>query len=114
MNRRILVASTAAAVAAAAAGVWRFTNLMTKHYPPTPYDDVLAHLTDRAQAARLGTKVAGGFDMRGEAAALRATFGSRTLGSSAAADIAAARMVEVDGWILPQTVARLAALASRL
>ena len=28
-----------------------------KHYPPTPYDDLLAQLVDREQAARLGAAV---------------------------------------------------------
>lgn len=114
MNRRGLVAGLVAGIVAAAAGVWRFTDLVVKHYAPTPYDDVLAHLTDRAQAARLGAKVAGEFAVQREAEALRAAFGGRTLASAAEADIATGRTVEVDGWILPQTVARLAALASRI
>ncbi len=114
MRRRTLVAGVAAGAAAVAAGLARFTNLIVKHYPPTPYDDVLAQLTDRAQAAKLGAKVAGDLDVKREAAALRATFSSQTLAAAAGAEIATGRMTEVDGWILPRTVVLLAALASRV
>ena len=54
MNRRGAIAGIVAAGAALAAGVYRFTDLFVKHYPPTPYDDLLSQLTDRGQAARLG------------------------------------------------------------
>ncbi len=112
--RRTMIAALVAAATAAALGVYRFTNLMVKHYAPTPYDDLLAHLTDREQAARLGAKVTGAFDARREAATLRAALGSRTFTAAATADIAAGRMTEVDGWVLPQTVVLLSALASRV
>jgi hypothetical protein len=114
MRRRAVIAGLAASTAAVAAGLYRFTNLLVKHYPPTPYDDVLAHLTDRAQAAKLGAQVAGDFDVKREAAALRATFDGQTLAAAAGGEIATGRMTEVDGWILPRTVVRLAALASRV
>ena len=53
--------------AAAAAGLYRFTDLFVKHYPPTPYDDVLAQAggprpcgaAGRSDAAR-GRKNSGG------------------------------------------------------
>ena len=57
MKRRTLIAGVAAAGAAVAAGLYRFTDLFVKHYPPTPYDDVLAALADREEAARLGARV---------------------------------------------------------
>src|SRR6185503_9370778 len=54
MRRRSLIAGVTAAGAALAAGLYRFTDLFVKHYPPTPYDDVLAALVDREEAVRLG------------------------------------------------------------
>ncbi len=112
--RRTVIAGLVAAVAAAALGVYRFTNLVVKHYAPTPYDDLLVHLTDREQAARLGAKVTGGLDLRRAAAALRTALGGHSLASAATSDIAAGRMTEVAGWVLPQTVALLSALAARV
>jgi len=57
MKRRVVIGAAAAAGAAVAAGLYRFTDLFVKHYPPTPYDDVLAALVDREEAARLGALV---------------------------------------------------------
>ena len=54
MNRRALLAGLAAAGGALAAGLYRFTDLLVKHYPPTAHDDLLEQLGDRDQAARLG------------------------------------------------------------
>lgn len=114
MKRRTAVAGLAAAGIAAVAGLYRFTGLFARHYPPTPYDDVLAQLTDREQAVVLGRRVAGAGDVGAQARHLRALLQGRTLASAASADIATGRMVEVAGWILPQTVAQLAALAARV
>ncbi len=110
MRRRSLVAGAAAAGAVLAAGLYRFTDLFVKHYPPTPYDDVLALLTDREQAAKLGVSVPGA------PAVLAASLRTRLkpgLAAAAKADVAAGRMVEVDGWVLPESVALLAALAAK-
>lgn len=113
MNRRNVIAGVAAAGVALVAGVYRFTDLFVKHYPPTPYDDLLGKLTDREQAARLGAKAEGGFDIRSRAAQLRAVLQGQSLATVANADVGAGRMAEVDGWVLPQTVAWLSALAAR-
>jgi hypothetical protein len=114
MKRRNLIAGVAAAGAVLAAGLYRFTNLFVKHYPPTPYDDLLEQFTDRDQAARLGAKVAGAFDTQAQAARLRVSMQGRDLASATNADIATGRLVEVDGWVLPQTVVWLAALAAKV
>jgi hypothetical protein len=113
MKRRDVIAGVAAMGVALAAGVYRFTDLIEKHYLPTPYDDLLGKLTDRKQAAKLGAKVSGGFDMQSQVARLRAVLQSHSLTEAADADIAASRMVEIDGWVLPQTVAWLSALAAK-
>ena len=112
--RRTIIGGMAAAGTALAAGLYRFTDLFVKHYPPTPYDDLLDQLTDREQAARLGAKASGGFDASGQAARLRAGLAGHSLADAVNADIAAGRMAEIDGWVLPQTIAWLSALAAKV
>ena len=114
MRRRGLIAGVAAAGAAVAAGLYRFTDLFVKHYPPTPYDDVLAALADREQAARFGASVPGTTDANGLAEKLRPVLKSGGLGEAADADIAADRLVEVGGWVVPESVALLSALAAKV
>ena len=114
MRRRGLIAGVAAAGAAVAAGLYRFTDLFVKHYPPTPYDDVLAALTDREQAARFGASVAGTADAKSLAEKLRPVLKSGGLNAAVRADIAADRLTEVGGWIVPQSVAQLSALAAKI
>jgi len=113
MKRRDAIAGVVAAAAAATAGLYRFTNLFVKHYAPTPYDDVLAQLVDREQAARLGAGIPGTLNPATLAARLRSGL-KPGLAAAAEADVAAGRMTEVDGWVLPESVALLAALASRV
>lgn len=112
MNRRALLAGLAAASAVVAAGLYRFTDIFGKRYPSTPYDDLLSHLADREQAAKLGTAVRDTPDAPALAERLRAGM-TGDLTSVTQADIAAGRLLEVDGWLLPQSVALLAALAAK-
>src|SRR5258705_12472896 len=112
--RRSLIAGIAAASAAVAAGLYRFTDLFVKHYPPTAYDDVLAALADREQAARFGSSVPGTQDAKALAAKLRAILKPGGLGAAAKADATAGRVLEVDGWVVPQSVALLSALAAKV
>jgi hypothetical protein len=114
MKRRSLIGGVAAAGAVLAAGLYRFTDLFVKHYPPTPYDDLLGQLIDREQAARLGAKVSGGFDVQSQATRLRAALQGQNLAAVTNADIAAGRMVEVEGWVLPQTIVGLSVLAAKV
>jgi hypothetical protein len=112
-TRRGVIVGATGLLAAVAAGLYRFTDLFVKHYPPTPYDDLLAQVVDREQAAILGRQVAGDFDVPREAAGLRTRLAGSTLLSAAESDIATGRLAEVDGWLVPQVVARLSALAAR-
>ncbi|MDB5735105.1 MAG: hypothetical protein JWP16_2577 [Alphaproteobacteria bacterium] len=107
-----MIAGVAAVGAAAAAGLYRFTDLFRRHYAPTPYDDLLGQLVDREQAARLGAKVAGGANAGALAARLRAAL-TGGLTAAAIADAGAGRVQDVDGWLLPDSVALLSALAAR-
>ncbi|OAI44933.1 hypothetical protein AYO42_03850 [Rhizomicrobium sp. SCGC AG-212-E05] len=112
MNRRALLAGLAAAGAALAAGMYRFTDIFVKHYPATPYDDLLAHLDDREQAARLGAAVRHPSDANTLASRLRASVPG-DLEAAVQADITAGRLTEVRGWLLPQTLVLLSALAAK-
>ena len=114
MKRRDVMAAIAATGIAVAAGLYRFTDLFVKHYAPTPYDDLLARLTDREQAAKLGAQLPGSFDIASQSARLRDTFRKQDLAAAANADIAAGHMVEVGGWVLPETVALLSVLAAKV
>ena len=113
MKRRTLIAGVAAAGAAVAAGLYRFTDLFVKHYPPTPYDDVLSVLVDREEAARFGALVRAAPAPGALAAKLRAALKPHGLAGAVGADIAAGRLTEVDGWVVPQSVALLSALAAK-
>ena len=111
MKRRTLLAGAGVAGAAALTGLYRFTDLFVKHYPPTPYDDVLNRIVDREAAARLGAHVTGAGDAPALAAGLRARLGGGVQ-AAVEADLAAGRLMEVNGWLVPQTVALMAALAA--
>ena len=114
MKRRNFIAGMVAAGAAVAAGLYRFTDLFVKHYAPTPYDDVLAQLVDRQQAVKLGAAVPGKLDAKSLAAQLRDRLKSGGLTAAAESDVAAGRLLEADGWLLPESVALLSALAARV
>jgi len=114
MRRRDVAAAVVAAGVAATAGLYRFTDLFVKHYAPTPYDDLLTRLIDREQAAKLGAQLTGSFDLASQSTRLRDIFRKQDLAGAVNADIAAGRLVEVTGWVLPETVALLSALASRV
>lgn len=114
MKRRDAIAAVTAAAVAAAAGIYRFTDLIVRHYPPTPYDDLLNRLADREQAIRLGKRLGGDFDVTHVAARLRASFANQDLGAAVKADIATGRLVEVAGWVVPESLALLSALAAKV
>jgi len=114
MRRRSLIAGVAAAGAAVAAGLYRFTDLFVKHYAPTPYDDVLAALVDREQAVRFGALVGSTPDAKSLAAKLRPVLKSAGLNAAAKADAMTGRIMEVDGWVVPESVALLSALAAKV
>jgi hypothetical protein len=113
MKRRTLIAGATAVGAAAAAGLYRFTDLFVKHYPPTPYDDVLAALVDRGEAARLGALAQDAPGAGALAAKLRVMLKPNGLSGAVASDIAAGRLTEIEGWVVPESVALLSALAAK-
>jgi len=114
MKRRTVLGGVAAVGAVVAAGLYRFTDLFVKHYPPTPYDGVLAALTDRDEAAKFGALMRDAGTPESLAAKLRAIGNPNALARAAQSDIAAGRLSEVDGWVVPECVALLSALAAKV
>ena len=111
MKRRAILAGIAA-LAAAGGAAWRL-GLFGKHYPPTPYDDLLAQITDREPAILFGRKARIAAPPLPQLAAMLRRDG-RDLATRAAIEPAQARVVEVDGWLVPEAVALYAALAAQV
>ena len=116
-TRRNLILSAAAGMAALGGFGWSIRGLSVKHYPPTPYDDLFAQLRDRDAAARLGQEVLKGLpNLEASAAAniVRVRLGGKSLREAVATDAANGRLSDIQGWILPETLALLSALAARV
>jgi hypothetical protein len=97
-------------------GIYEFPKLFKKHYPPTPYDDLLALLPDRDAAVRLGkadAAVSSATSTQALAAHLRAEFGPRPLLEILEADLRSNRLVELKGWVLPESLVSLCTLAAK-
>lgn len=114
--RRPLLAGALAALGLAAAGAAAYeAGAFGPHYPKTPYDDLLRLLPDRRSAQVAGEALLAqnpAFDMK-KAAALREKIGNRAFAEVLATDITADDLIEVQGWVLPATLAQLSALAAR-
>jgi hypothetical protein len=85
------------------------------HHKPSPYDDLLANLPERDNAGRVGAAFIAespGFSADSVARALRTKLASAPLSDAISADLAQNRLVEVRGWILPETLSDLSALAA--
>lgn len=115
-TRRNLIMSVGAGIAALGGIGWVSRVLFAKHYPPSPYDDVFVHLKDREAAARMGQDVLKSMpNLETNAAAniVRARLANKSLPEAVAQDAAQGRLSNVQGWILPETLALLGALAAR-
>jgi hypothetical protein len=111
MKRRNILAGLAVATAGLATGAaWKF-RLFGKHYPRTRYDDLLGQIVDREPAILFGRAAAKSSPDTGSLAADLRRDG-RTLATRAAAEPVMAQVREVDGWLVPQSVAQYAALAA--
>jgi len=92
-----------------------FPRLFGRRYAPTPYDDLLAHLVDRDRAARVGAEIRLAepkFDGKAAARELRQRFEQRDIAEVCDADVREGRLAEVGGWVLPESLAELCALAA--
>ena len=112
MSRRDLGLG-AAAMAFVGAAALGYRHFFGRWYAPTPYDDLLHQIADRKPAARLGAEAITtmpDFDVARLAARLRRP--GFTL-RRARGDAAEGRVMEVGGWIVPETVVLYSALASQ-
>lgn len=113
MKRRAILGGLGGLAIALAAGAaaWKF-ELFGKHYPPTPYDDLLSQIEDREPAIIFGSearkRLPGAIAL---AAQLRKD--PRSLRDRARAEPDENQITEVAGWVVPQSVAFYAALAAQ-
>jgi len=113
-RRNILIGAGGAVVVAGAA--FEGSHLLRKRYAPSPYDDLLALLQDRDGDAQLGEAVLaakGNFDAAAVAAGLREKLKHGALAEVETKDAAEGRLVEARGWVLPEALADLCALAAK-
>ncbi len=116
VSRRTVVAGAVGLAAAAGALAYEGWRLFGRHYPPTPYDDLLTLLSDRAAARQLGAAFISehpNFNAATAARALRQHIGKQPLQSALAAEIARSQVTEAGHWVLPQTLVGLCALAAK-
>jgi len=118
VSRRTLIAGGLAVIGLGAAALvaWQAPALMSPRTAPTPYDDLLSRLPDRDNAKRLGKaalETRKSFDARATATQLRTRMGSDSLGDAMTADLGQGRLTEVHGWVLPETLTSLCALAAK-
>jgi hypothetical protein len=112
-RRNIIIAGGSAVVLAGA--LFEGRRLLHRH-APSAYDDLLAKLDDRDADAQIGEAVLAeidDFDPKLTAEDLRANLDHRTLAQAAAEDATEGRVVEANGWVLPETLALLCALAAK-
>ena len=111
MKRRAILGGMAAALLAGGA-VWKF-RLFGKHYPPTPYDDLLSQIEDREPAVIFGGRARKSLPGAAQIAAQLRRDG-RMLRDRAKAEPDENQVTEVAGWVVPQSVALYAALAAQV
>jgi|HubBroStandDraft_5_1064220.scaffolds.fasta_scaffold599464_2 hypothetical protein len=123
--RRPLLAGVLGIFGVGVAGglVYEGVHLFGRRYPRTKYDDLLDQLTDRESAAKLGRTVIAQprrlspdaerlADTDGIARKLRTGAGKGSVSGAVAADIAAGKLVEIQGWVLPVSLALVAVIAA--
>jgi len=114
-TRRAIIIGVAA-VAVVGVAVVEGPRLLRKRHAPSPYDDLLAKLDDRDADAQIGEAVLAGnagFDAGAVATDLRGRLRHKDLAEVAQAEAVSGRVVETNGWIMPETLALLCALAAK-
>jgi hypothetical protein len=113
-RRRIMIGAGGAVVLAAAS--FEGGRLLRKRYAPSPYDDLLALLEDRDADAQIGEAVLADiddFDAKSVSASVRERIGKRRLAQVMIDDAGDGRLLEANGWVMPETLALLCALAAK-
>jgi hypothetical protein len=115
LSRRQIMAAGGGTVAVVAAGVGA-RLLLRKRYAPTPYDDLIAKLEDRDAGAQIGEMVLAeveDFDPVALSSGLRSRIAGRKLAAVVSEDASSGRLVEGGGWVLPETLGLICALAAK-
>jgi len=115
LTRRIILIG-AGGVVVLAVGGYEGRRLLRKRYAPSPYDVLLALLDDRDADAQIGEAVLADiddFDPKLAADELRERIGKRPLAQVMIEDIGEGRVQEAGGWVMPETLALLCALAAK-
>ena len=114
MKRRTVLGGLGGGLMVALAGVgtaWK-SHLFGKHYPPTPYDDLLSQIEDREPAIVFGGTARKSLPSAALLAAQIRKDG-RVLRDRAQAEPGESQIAEVAGWVVPRSVALYAALAAQ-
>jgi len=115
ISRRIAIAA-AAALAGTAVALREVPGLVrSMHARRTPYDDLLVVIEDREAAEAIGRyalRAAPNFDRRRTAELLRARLRDSSLKQLLGSEVAAGKTVEVAGWVFPDSLALICALAA--
>jgi hypothetical protein len=116
--RRPLLAALGALVGIGVAGgaLYEASGVLGLGRTHGAYEDLLTGLQDREDAAKVGQAVLASnpqFHAGHAARALRARIGKKPLFEALTQDAAQGRIVETQGWVLPETLAQLCALAAK-
>ena len=113
-RRNILIGAGGTVVLASAAFEGR--RLLRKRYASSPYDDLLALLDDRDADAQIGEAVLADiddFNPKTVSESVRVRIGRRPLAQVMIEDAGKGRLLESGGWVIPETLALLCALAAK-
>jgi hypothetical protein len=118
LARRPLLKGLAGVAGLAIAGIAlvEAPKLFAPHHPASPYDDLIAQLPNRDDAARIGAAYLAGqrsFNAGMAAGNLRKDLASHSLATILENELTAAHMAEAHGWVLPQSLLSLCALAAK-
>ena len=104
-----------AAIAAAAVALRGLPRLLHHHYRPSAYDDLFSKLADRDSSVAFGRAISPSAPGSAGAIAtlLRQRLRTRTLRSVAASELSQGRVFVAGGWVVPESLALICALASR-
>jgi len=115
ISRRPFLAGAIAAAAAAAIGAGAYEAGLFRARPKGPYGDLLSSLGDPDDAPALGRAYLAqsrNFDAKTVAAQLRTRLSGQSLREVLGTDVTGNQIAEAGGWVLPETLALLCALAA--
>lgn len=115
LTRRNAIIGAGVAVVLVGGG-YEATRLFSKRHAPSPYDDLLNKIDDRDAGAQIGEAVLADFrefDAASAAAKLRTELSKDSLATVAQRDAADGRVLEAGGWVLPEALGLLCALAAK-